>query len=361
MVRQLTTGFETGEANEHDGAIYETFATVDSSYKRSGTYSWRMAGDGAPTTTPYFTENISGTVSELFLRYAYRYSPGEITGTTTPNYTWALFGSDGVCHIACGPDSITFSPVVSRGGAGRMGATGATPIATANYSLKADRWYVIEAQVKVDNSAGTVVVKVNNSTVLSYTGDTAAGATTAIAVVHFGCYNPAAGYGVDYAWLDDIAVNDTTGSYQTTWPGLGGVYLLRPDGDGATTTWDCSTGTVHYTLVDDVPANTTDWVQAVSSGEIDLYDLEAAPTYVNTINLVEVLYQAAVTESGYNTIMDVVRQGTVNYTDGTSTIVNLAADGYEMYKGTAYYVQPNGSGVWGTTEVNALQAGVEIP
>lgn len=358
MARQFTTGFETGKANEHNGAYAAALGcsgAVDGTLARTGKYSYKNRANVIGVT--YFSHSLSGTIDEIFIRYAYRYSLGAAGGgTTEPMMTWAAVGSDGISHVAMGHDSVTYSPTIYRGGGGGLGLSGSTPLGTADYTLKSDRWYVIEAQVKVDNTAGTVVIKVNNTTVLSYVGDTAGGATDTIAAIRFGASGQT---GINYSWLDDIAVNDTMGSYQNTWPGLGGVYMLKPNADGAVTEWTPSTGTAHYALVDETPANTTDWVQAVTAGDTDLFGLENSPTYVNTINLVEVVYEAAVTESGYNTVADVVRQGTVNYPGGTATVVSIAP-GYGLFKGTAHYVQPNGSGAWGTVEVDALQAGVEI-
>jgi hypothetical protein len=232
-----------------------------------------------------------------------------------------------------------------------------TTLQTGFLVIEVDSWTMVEIYMTC-SASGTVTLKINNTTDFTYSGDTDYRGTGSFRRFRFYNYNSGSQqYGQTF--IDDLAINNGSGTYQTTYAGLGGVYYLKPNGEGATTTWTPSSGTVHYEMVDEQTRNTTDWIQAVDTGEIDLFELEDTPSYVNTINLVQVLYSAAVTESGYNLIMDVVRQGTVNYADGTATAVSLVPS-YLMYHGTAYYVQPNGSGAWGTVEVDALQAGVEI-
>ena len=359
MARRLTTGFELGEVAENNGVVVQnTGGLVISTEKRTGNYCWR-ALNSTPTTLSfnYFSQVFSDDPDELYMRYAYRCTAGN--PTSLPNMMWALKDGGGNCHLALGINSLDLIPVLYQGGGGVLGQTAPVAIGTATKNLQTNRWAILEVQAKIDSAAGTCVVKLNNTTILSFTGDTSAG-TDAIRTLEFGARGATTGEGLDGIYYDDIAVNDTTGNYENTWPGLGGVFLLKPTAEGATTTWDTSTGTAHYELVDDVPANTTDWIQALDTGEIDLFELEDAPTYVNQINLVEVMYQAAVAESGYNIMTDVLRDGTVNYTDGTSTVVSIAP-GYDLYKGTAYYRRPaDGTTAWGTADVNALQAGVQI-
>lgn len=348
MARLLTCGFETGDLTEFNGGYRDV--TVQSAYKRTGTYALRFA-DQSGKTPAYIIHTFSADQNELFFRFALYKDESQITHS----HSFLIFYDNlGGVQLTVYYNSATQAFDLYRG----TQETG-TLLATGSIVLRAAIWYMIEGRVLIDDATGAVTVKVNNTTGLAYAGDTKATAVAGIRSIMFqGANSVLSSYG--YFYIDDVAVNDAVGSDQATYPGMGGVFLLKPTADGATVTWDTSTGTTHYTLVDDIPANTTDWIQALDTGEIDLFEVEDAPTYVNTINLVEVLYQAAVTESGYNLLTDVLRYGTVNYTDGTSTVVGLVP-GYVLYKGSPYYKRPDdGTSVWGTAEVNALQAGVEI-
>ena len=349
MARLSTAGFETGELNEFNGGYSSGFALVaaQTNYKRTGNYALRISDQSGPAA--YITHTFSADHTELFFRFAMYMDSG---ATNNSRSLLTFYDNMNAAQLTIYYNTGTQSFDLYRG------TSSGTLLATGTVVVRANVWCVVQGRIVINDSTGVVSVSINNTTALSYSGDTLA--TTVAGVRSFTFRGANDVFTIGYVYIDDVAFNDTTGANQATYPGLGGVFLLKPTADGATTTWDTSTGTVHYTLVDDVPANTTDWIQALTTGEIDLFEMEAAPTYVNTINLVEVLYSAAVTESGYNLLTDVLRYGTVNYTDGTSTVVGLVP-GYVLYKGSPYYKRPDdGTSIWGTADVNALQAGVQI-
>lgn len=362
MARRLTTGFELGEIIEHNGAYVDNnvLDAVVSTVKRTGTYSWK-AKDILTVTTAYsyFSQVFADDPTELYSRFAFRYAdPGNQSATVERMI--AFLDAAGVAHASMGINSIDFIPRLYNAGTGVLGQTGGSQLATGNFNLTSDTWYVIECYLKVDASAGQFICKINGATCIGYTGDTQAGATAGIRTVQIGATASGISSGIKTFYYDDVAINDTTGSYQNSWVGLGGVYLLKPTADGAQTDWTPSSGTVNYAMVDEVPDDaSTTYVQGLSASTIDLYEVENCPAYVAAINVVEVVYQAAVIESGYNAITDVVRVGTVNYNGTENTIVPIIPT-YQLYKGTAHYVNPATGTVWGTVEVNAMQAGMEI-
>lgn len=103
---------------------------------------------------------------------------------------------------------------------------------------------------------------------------------------------------LDYI-VDDLAVNDTSGSIQNSWPGPGKIIHLYPNGNGDNSGWTGSDGnqTDNYLLVDEFPPVDTDYVQSNTSGQIDDYALTNAPAEMEsgaTINVVAVGVRAAV-------------------------------------------------------------------
>ncbi len=88
---------------------------------------------------------------------------------------------------------------------------------------------------------------------------------------------------IDYCFgaraaLDDVAVNDTTGSIDNSWCGDGHVIALTPNANGDFSQFVGSDGdtTANYALVNEIPANTTSYVESSVSAKKDLYHLTPA-------------------------------------------------------------------------------------
>lgn len=109
-----------------------------------------------------------------------------------------------------------------------------------------------------------------------------------------GCALEATGNATFDHVVSDMAVNSTAaGGTQTSWPGAESLVYLFPNGNGDLSQWAGSDGnsTDNYLLVDEVPPNTTDYVESNTSGQIDEYELTATPAGMgatDTINVVQV-------------------------------------------------------------------------
>lgn len=345
MARLLTCGFEMGTYDELNGTKGDPLLppVVSGTYARTGNY-------GLVIRSMYtlIGHAFDANVSELYGRAAIYFDSEGITYDTDV----LVFRDEDATEL-----------ITIRYYSGRQAldiTRGGVALATGSFALAAGRWYVMEFHVVINNSSGSVVVKINGVTHTSFTGDTAGSAVESVRSIVFGPPSAGANIGNFYC-LDDIAINDTSGSYQNSWIGLGGIYFLKPNGEGATQDFTPSAGTVHYSLVDDVPANITDWVQGDTSAQLELFTVDDTPNYITTVDLVEVVCQAAVVESGSNDLRSVVRQGTVNYSGTPVTTVASITDSYVIVKGTPLYVQPNSSGAWGIAAVDSMEVGWEIP
>lgn len=348
MARLLTTGFESGSIQELNGGS-NAYATVQASYKRTGSYALQLDTGTSTLTTGYVTHTFSADKTEFYFRLAL------MVDSSQSNYSWDLlifYDNTNATQLKLRYETGTQTLNLYRGD---------TLIASGSLVIRADVWTMIQGHIVVHDSTGVVVITHNNVTSLSFSGDTKETDVDGVRSFTFRASNAYSGEkGLGKVYIDDLAFNDTSGSYQNSWPGLGGVYLLMPNADGSDNDWTPSTGSDNYAMVDEQPRNTTDWVQALGTGNVDLYDHEDTPLYIETINLVEVVYQAAVIESGYNEIEDIIYQAGTAYYGGTTTITPIVND-YTLFKGTAHYVQPNAAGAWGTAEVNAAEFGFWIP
>lgn len=342
MTRLLTCGFEMGTYEEMNGPKGLVPPVVSASYKRTGDYGLVLR-----SVFCYIGHAFDANKTELYFRTAVMFTGFGVA----EDANFLRFKDD------LGDELITL--FFNSGTQAIDIKVGATTLAAGGYAIAANRWYVMEGHIVIDASTGVVAVKMDNVTHVGYNGDTlGAGNSGVRSIIYTGSSTVTIN---DYIAIDDVAWNDVDGSYQNSWIGLGGVFFLAANGEGTTQEFTPSAGTVHYAMVDDIPANTTDWVQGDTSGQLEQFTVEDTPTYITTVDLVEVVCQAAIVESGSNDLRSVVRQGTVDYSGTPITTVVSITDSYVIVKGSALYVQPDASGAWSTAAVDAMEAGWEIP
>lgn len=124
-----------------------------------------------------------------------------------------------------------------------------------------ETWYMCE----VHWSNTVQQLRVNGTTLIDYSGS---GISSGITTVQF--YN----VGVPYAtvFLDDIAINSTSGTTDNSWCGGGKVFYV-PVGSDITAAWTRSSGASSYALLDEVPFDGTDYVRTTVAGTLDEYGL----------------------------------------------------------------------------------------
>src|SRR5690606_30464139 len=133
-------------------------------------------------------------------------------------------------------------------------------------------WGRIEVYYKFDNN-GQIIVRLNGTEVINYSGDTAVSGTY---IKYVDLRNQGS---TTNASFDDVAINDTTGSEQNSWPGHGHIRMLLPNGNGSSSEWMGSDGnsTDNYLLVDDPGSSLVDadatYVYATEGNKTDDYQL----------------------------------------------------------------------------------------
>jgi len=349
MARLLTAGFETGTIMEMNGPSNTAIAAPEvSTTARTGTYSLKLGAYGSGLTGAYKGHVFGDDLTELWFRFAFQYD-ANVAG----DFPLLKFYDDlGAIQIILAYDISTQS-LQWQNGAGTM-------IAAGHLTLQPSTWYMIEGHLTIGGS-GVATCKVNAVTDASFSGDTDYTNAGNVRALRF-TGPPISGGFMCYCYIDDIGVNDGTDSFQNSYPGLGGIFFLKANGDGVTTDWTTSEISDHYALVDEVPANTTDWVQGENAGDLELFDIENTPTYVVAINVVQPVFQAAVAVSGSNELQDVVYDGASEYPGSTTHTIISIHPTYVLYRGETYYEQPDGvSGAFDEDALDALQVGFQIP
>jgi hypothetical protein len=105
------------------------------------------------------------------------------------------------------------------------------------FYLQGGSWSKIDIRIKVDSVSGLYDVRLNDLSINS--GSSLNFGTSNIGLIMFGTTTNS--YGVNWA-IDDIALNDTSGSVNNSWCGSGTIVSLKPKGAGNKAQWDTCTG-----------------------------------------------------------------------------------------------------------------------
>lgn len=231
---------------------------------------------------------------------------------------------------------------------------GTTTVASGTINFVINNWYLIEVHVKVADVGGAFDVKVDGVTDITFSGDTKPGADTTVDNITIGRF---AGAGTSY--FDDIALNDTTGGANNTWPGDGHIILLKPNGNGDASQLTNTGGTSvnNYSYVDDIPPDgDTSYVEGTVLNNRDLYALEDFGVTSVTISNVWVEARARDTVAAGGQCALIIKTGGVEYDSSAISLLTT----YTAITGTVYDVNPNTTVAWTDGDLDALQAGFEI-
>lgn len=232
-----------------------------------------------------------------------------------------------------------------------------TTLGTTATTLTTGTWAYIELKVKIDNTTGTVELKINGVTrvgpLSSQDTQNTANATANALVV-----------GSDRLAMrfDDLYVLNSTDSGVAGAPNndfLGDVRVeaLFPNGNGNSSQFTGSDGnsTDNYLLVDETtPNDDTDYVESSAIGQKDTYAMTNLATAVGTVYGLQAVPNAKKDDAGTRTFKTQIRSG------GTD------AEGAEQSLGTTYaffpeVFQADSSGnQWTISSINSLEAGIKV-
>lgn len=172
-------------------------------------------------------------------------------------------------------------------------------------------------------------------------------------------------------YFDDVAFNDSGGSYQNSWPGSGHIVIGRPNAAGDSNMFLDNAGaagtTNNYTLVDEVPVNTSDYVKSTTLNDIDMYNVgDFGLSSSDTINVVEHVYRygnntadatAQITPQLIKTSGGTVTTGPANIPNATGfTSSNTLGTANKDFK---TYLDPDGA-AWTNSTIDSMQVGYKM-
>jgi hypothetical protein len=326
MTRILTDGAEFG-----DGLFFELGnALTTTSQKRTGNYSYYS--QGAAGTTP---EKLLPThMSEFYFRYCCLLVDGGVDWWELVDFNHV---STNVIRLKLDTDLHLHIFV------------GDTDMVTGIYPFTNDYWHIIDMHICVATS-GSVQVKLDGVMDMQYFGDTRGNSQTEIDRFIFGASYHLGFY--PWQYIDDIALNNTSGSVDNTWCGDGHVELLRPNAEGDLLEWVPSSGSVHYAMVDDFPPNgDTDYIGTILPNKQELFNLSA---FDDTNKLVRRVYSEMrardMSAVGQVLKLGVKTSGSTYLSDSRVLTYN-----YLCIKGDEMLVNPITGLAWTKDELDALQ------
>jgi hypothetical protein len=328
MSRIYTEGFEMRDVLFWDVPSIASIATTN---QRSGAACCTGGGSCAPKRYVPF-------MAEAFWRIGWRTNP--VAGTTI--WKWYA-GSTELGSVRI--NSTTFKLEIYTGNS--------TLVATGTFVVQINTYYCFEIHVKIADSGGVIEVKIDGVPDVSFSGDTKPDTNTGFDGVGYS-------NGACTTWIDDLAMNDTTGSADNSWCGDGHIVMLSPNaaGDVAQLTRGGTNSGSDYGQVDEVPPNgDTDYLWHDTAG---MYTLLGMSTYTLAANesVRRVYVEGRVREEAANG--DSVQMGLKTHSAeywGSNQPVTTT---YRRILGDEYLVNPNTGVAWTQAELDALQAGTKI-
>ncbi len=345
-----TTGMEFDVTTSGAGSTAQISATT----LRTGLSSCRNAATGSGWTV--FSQQFLGTAAggPYYFRF-YMY----IESSPSTNVSIALWINSS--------DSRNFLRLNSDRTLDMMDADDTTVLDSYATPLSTGTWYRVE--LKYDSALNGMEAKLDGTTILGPADCTGCGSVNEL---DFGL-NDYADAPTGTIYFDDLAVNDSSGGSQTSWPGVGSIVHMQPDGVGDNS--GCGAG--DYSSVDEVtPDDGTTTCTLTTDGGGDILDVTAeSPSSAgidsyDTVSLVQVgMREATITGGGTGSQSKNVRVksasgGTVS--SGTATTHNdttyrtngdVAPRNYTLTS----YTDPTTSIAWtptGTNSLDNMQVGI---
>lgn len=232
---------------------------------------------------------------------------------------------------------------------------GTTILGTSSAAISDGAVNFLEFKVTVDTTTGVAVVRINGVTVLNLTNVNTCGQGTE-------AWNAAAFIRLRVltnhtaTWnMDDLYVLDGSGSTSNDFLNDVRVDALFPDADGANTAWTPSTGTDHFALVDDNPANDdTDYNSSSGVGNKDTFGFPNAPVSGADIHAVQLCATVRKTDAGTAMHKGIWRTGGVDYLSGELGV----SSSYAILR-SIFDRQPSDNSVINDTKFNAAEFGLQ--
>jgi len=312
---------------EHGGIALWDAVVSGANVENAGTYDM----DGNYCLYLYLYEYVQKTISannEYYFAFLYR----PTTSSTNRDVFSVFSGATRLCDIK---RDTTTNVLYAR--------VGGITKATSTSIIVANIVFLIEVYIKIDDTVGRFVVKINGITDIDFTGDTKPGADTTIDGARLGYFD----YGCN-AYFDNFICDNAS------WIGETKIQAIVPTAAGNATNWTPSAGS-NYDCVEEKPPSDVDYVSTNTVNLIDTYTTGDLTGTIDEIKCVQVQARTAfdATPTPLN-INLVARSGGTDYFSGDIAVP-------AAYKELNYLweADPATAVAWIEAGVNALQIGIK--
>jgi hypothetical protein len=328
MARILATGFEAGSTGVFD--LQVPAASLSTTVTRGAWSSYSSTGGGTTGVISF-----ASSVGELYVGCGFYGSDASalavfhiVSQNNTPNLTLT---TDGANHFQI-----------------RRGDASGTVLATSSLTYSASRWYFVEVYTLTDDATGKYQLKVDGVDWIALaTGADTRNDAAANGNLNNRLYNVNTGSG----FIDDLYVNDTTGSQNTGFSGDIRISAYIPNASGDVTGMTPTSGS-NYTNVDERPPNdATDIVAATGTTLYDLYNIPNT-SGVATVQSVTLWLRAQKSDAGAKSIAHMIKSASTE-----NQGADLALSTSWSYYRKVYSNDPTDSNAWTPGKVDALQVG----
>jgi hypothetical protein len=356
----LFMGFEKlTAALLNDAGIWDITAPtsgwgVNSTKARSGGSGQALTAGSAVTGV----KSLGANYSHLFFGVAQVVFSAALP--TTPTILDWAFLDGATCQVGYVitnlGEIVVYSGNITIASATELGRTASGVITAAGTGGTAADYKMVELEIVFHGSAGTVTVKVADSTVLTLTAlNTAPSGVAQANRLHMRSRSSAS------VWqVDDLYINDNIGSApDNTFYGEAFVVEgLSPSGDGNSSQWLGSDGNSvnNSLLVDDTGNGDTDYVSSGTLNDVDTYALGNLANATGTIVGSRHLIVARKDDVAARTIASVLRTNSTDYVSGTNKTVTGTYVVYEDRR----TINPDTSLRFTIAEINGLEAGQKV-
>jgi len=316
--------------------------TVQTTNKRTGPNALQM--NNANPSTSNLRRTIGASLSTFYWGFAFRWNGAAIANSDTFD---VVDGSTVQVNVNIALDN-TFSIYRGNGTSNLLAGP-------SGYALALGQWHFIEIGGTIDNTAGTITVRVDGSQILTVSGVDTQATGNAFATAVGWVLGPQ----VSAYQIDDLYLCDSTGSRNNTFLGDVKVALLKPNGAGSSTQWTIggsSPAPTNWESVDEV-TNDDDTTQVNSStvGQKDLYAMENLGSTAGSVKAVAVTYRVKKDDAGTRTV-----KSKVKHSGSEANGANFNPSTSYAYQQDVFETNPSTTSPWTPTEVNAMEAGIEV-
>lgn len=272
MARIYSIGFELNSATTGvEGDTYSS-TTVSTTNVRSGSYALRANAAG---TAPFWRTQLKSADDSTNTCY-FRFYLFIASSTNALVQIARIVDSGNVqqCTIRLNTDNTL-----------QLTNNTVTQVGSSSSALSTNTWYRVE--VSFNPSSGAIAAKLDGTQFAS--GSSAAGSWSRVLL---GTIN---GTPTADLYFDDVAVNDSTGSFQNSYPGDGKIIVLKPNAAGDANSFATQTGGTagasnNFTRVNEVtPDDATSFNGSSTLNQEDLFNVEASGIGASdTVNVVSV-------------------------------------------------------------------------